>query len=470
MARLTRFGLFPLLLTATAPSLAAGPAVPADRALPPALARRVDAVVRQALAEDGTPSASVAIVQHGRLVYARAFGLASIAPRRVATADTRYQLASTSKSITAQTLLLLGADGTLSLDAPVGRWLPQITDAGRITVRYLLEHVSGLPDHYPQTYPAGPRSMPTTPDRIIAEWGRHPLLFAPGSRFRYSNLGYVAAGRIAELASGEPLFALQRRRIFAPLGMTGVADLDQVTAATPAIATGYVRTGLAPLEPAPAEGAGWSFGAGQIVGTAADLARWDIGLLSGRLLPAARTREEVTPPLLPSGETSPYALGLFVSRRGGRLVWSHAGQGLGFLAGNSIYPDDGAAIVVLTNTSATPSVSHIADRLAYLVLPPTPTDARARALFAGLQHGTPDRQVLTPKFSAFLDARRLGYYAASLGRLGRLDSLVLQSEDEADGVTTRRYEASAGGRRLSIVWEELPDGRTDDFAVQPAVE
>ena len=469
MSHSTRLIMFALLAMLGSSAGADAPA-PVEPVLPPALARQMDGAIQWVLANDGTPSASVAVVRQGRIVYARAFGLASSLPRRGASVSTRYQLASASKSITAQTLLLLAADGTLSLDASVSRWLPQVTDAGRITVRELLEHVSGLPDHYPQTYPAGPRSAPTKPDRIIAQWGSHPLLFAPGAKFRYSNLNYVIAGRIAELASGQALFALQQRRIFGPLGMTDVIDLDHVTPTTPDLATGYVRTGLGPLEPAPYEGPGWSFGAGQIVTTASDLARWDIALLSGRLLPAAQAREEVTSPVLPSGERSPYALGLFVSRKSGRLVWSHVGQGLGFLAGNSIYPDDNTAIVVLTNTNATLSFARIADRLAFLLLPPTSVDAQARRLFKGMQRGTADRAVLTPEFSAFLDARRLGTYAASLGPLGSPVSFVLKSEDEADGITTRRYEVSAGGKRLSITWEELAEGRTDEFAIQPVVE
>ena len=196
MTRLTRSIMFALLPMLGSTAGADAPA-PVEAVLPPALARQVDGAIQQVLAEDGTPSASVAIVRQGRIVYARAFGLASSLPRRSASVSTRYQLASASKSITAQTLLLLAADGTLSLDAPVSRWLPQITGAGRITVRELLQHVSGLPDHYPQTYPAGPRSAPTTSDRIIAQWGSHPLLFAPGAKFRYSNLNYVVAGRIA---------------------------------------------------------------------------------------------------------------------------------------------------------------------------------------------------------------------------------------------------------------------------------
>ena len=220
--------------------------------------------------------------------------------------------------------------------------------------------------------------------------------------------------------------------------MTHVVDLDRVTPTTPSMATGYVRTGLSALEPAPEEGPGWSFGAGQIVTTASDLARWDIGLMSGALLPA-------------------------------QLVWSHVGQGLGFLAGNTIYPGEEAAIVVLTNTSATLSFAHITDRIAFLLLQPTPADARARALITSLQNGSVDGVKLTPEFKAYLNPARLGVYQASLAPVGEIKSLILKSEDTADGVTTRRYEAIAGERRLSIIWEELADGFTDDFNVQPAV-
>ena len=452
----------------TAPA-ASPPPSSLDVSLPASAIARVDTAITQVLAADGTPSASVAIVLHGRLVYSKAFGFSSLAPRRAATADTRYQLASASKSITAQTLLLLAADGRLSLDAPIARWLPHVGEGAPITIRELLEHVSGLPDHYPQTYPAGPRGRPRTPDRILAEWGRHPLLFAPGTQFHYSNLNYVAAGRIAESVSGRSLFALQQDRIFKPLGMTGVLDLDQVEATTPETATGYVQIGLAPLEPAPAEGAGWSFGAGQIVATATDLAWWDIGLLKRRLLPANLAREETTAPVLASGSRSPYALGLFVSDKSGRPVWSHVGQGLGFLAGNTIYPADDTAIVVLTNTSATVSFARINDQLAYILLPPTPADARARALVAMLQSGKLDRAGLTAEFADYLDPRRMLSYRTSLGSLGALASLVLKTTDTADGVTTRRYEATAGNHRLSITWEEIADGQTDDFLIQPAV-
>jgi CubicO group peptidase (beta-lactamase class C family) len=331
-----------------------------------------------------------------------------------------------------------------------------------------LQHTSGYPDHYPQTYPAGPRTQPTTSDQIIAEWGRHPLLFEPGSRFRYSNLNYVIAGRIAEKASGEPLFAILQRLVFAPLGMKSTVDLDTLSPLVSNVATGYLRLALGPLQPAPEEGRGWSFGAGQVVATASDVARWDEALLSGRLLAPRQAQAQVTAPMLADGSKSPYALGLFVSKHGGRTLFYHTGQGLGFLAVNRIYPEDRTAIVVLTNDSSSSAFAHIAERLAYLILPPTPADAQARSVFRAIQANDLDRREASPDFNVYFDARMARKYANSLRPLGEPDSFELWSEDQADGLTTRNYDVSAGGRRLRVVEQLLEDGRIESFQVQAA--
>ena len=366
------------LAAASAIAASTAPQPTPVRSLEPELAVRVDRAVQRVLDEAHTPSASIAIVRDGHLAYAAAYGQARLSPGVAATTHTRYQLASLSKTLTAQALLLLEQDGEMNLDDPVSRWLPGLSGGDRVSVRQLLQHTAGFPDHYPQTYPAGPRTRPTTPDTIIAEWGRHPLLFTPGERFRYSNLNYVIAGRIAEKASGEPLFALLQRRIFAPLKMADTINLDEIGPQTPDIATGYVRPALGPLEPAPDEGRGWSFGEGQVVTTATDLARWDEAFLSGRLLAPAQAHEEVSTPRLADGSQSDYALGLFVSGQGERTAYYHVGQGLGFLAVNRIYPAEHAAIVVLTNDSSSPAFARIAQRLAYLILPPPlPTPAPA---------------------------------------------------------------------------------------------
>ena len=143
---------------------------------------RMDEAVRRCLREDGTPSASVAVVEGGRISYAAAFGDAKLHPKTAALETTRYQLASISKTFTAQAVLLLEADGKLSLDDKVSKWYPSLTGASDITLQELLNHTSGLPDHYPQTYPAGAKSEAAQPDQIIDEWGYHPLMFPPMRR------------------------------------------------------------------------------------------------------------------------------------------------------------------------------------------------------------------------------------------------------------------------------------------------
>jgi len=449
-----------IIVASAAPALA----VPLGRTTTAA----VDVAVHRVLAEDGTPSASIAVVLNGKLAYAAAYGYANLSPRILATTGTRYQLASISKTLTATALLLLEQDGKLSLDAPISRWLPGVTDADRVTVRELLAHTAGFPDHYPQTYPAGPRTRPTTPDAIIAAWGRHPLLFTPGSKFRYSNLNYVMAGRIAEKVAHESLFSFMEKRIFEPLGMTATIDLDTMNKNMPDVATGYIRPALAALQPAPEEGRGWSFGCGQVVTTARDLARWDQAFLAGKLLAPKQAREEVTPPSLADGGISDYALGLFLSKKGGRTVYYHVGQGLGFLAINRIYPAEHAAIVVLTNDSSSLAFAHIADHLEYLVIPPTPQDAQARTLFLSVQNGKPDRSRFSKDLNAYFDGHMARLYHQSLGSLGPPESFVLRSTDEADGITTLFYAVVVGGHHLSVIEQLLADGKVESFRVQEA--
>jgi CubicO group peptidase (beta-lactamase class C family) len=332
-----------------------------------AMQTKMDEVVRRCLREDGTPSASVAIVEGGRITYIAAFGDAVMRPKSAATETTRYQLASISKTFVAQAVLLLEADGKLSLEDRVSKWYPSLTGAADVTLRELLNHTSGYPDHYPESYPAGAKAKAAEPDQIIEEWGHHPLLFTPGTQFHYSNLEYEIAGRIVEKVSRRPLFQFMQERIFAPLHMDATIDLDTIPNGSPALATGYTQTALAPLEPAPYEGPGWSFGSGQVVTTAKDVALWDVAFLERHVLPREQAAEEVTPARLANGSTYPYTLGLFVSHEQGVLRYYHSGQGQGFEAINMIYPDSSKAIVVLTNTSAKPTFMKIADELKHCI-------------------------------------------------------------------------------------------------------
>ena len=452
--------LVPLILTSTASAY--------GQTIDLAMRRQIDQATQRCLQTDATPSASVAIVMDDHLAYANAFGEAVLTTHLPASTATRYQLASISKTFTAQAVLLLVADGKLSLNDPVSRWFPDLTGASQITVRELLNHTSGYPDHYPQSYPAGPKGAAASPDRIINEWGHHQLLFPPGTQFHYSNLEYEIAGRIVEKVSGEPLFQFMQEHTFGPLQMTSTMDLDTIPDGSTALATGYVQNALAPLQPAPYEGPGWSFGSGQVVTTAEDVARWDAAFLQHRVLPEREAAEEVTMARLANGGTYPSALGLFVSRENSPIHYYHTGEGLGFEAINLIYPEAHMAFVVLTNTNVKATYLKIANQLTYLLVPPNKDEIFARKVFAGLQHGQPDRSVFSEDLNKYMSDAMLAEYRSSLGSLGPVQSFTVASAHVTDGLETRDYNITVGGHALRLHLLLLPDGRLEDAAITDA--
>lgn len=430
-----------------------------------AMRKQIDQIIQRCLQADGTPSASVAIVTDDHVKYAKAFGDAVLTPPVLATKATRYQLASISKTFTAQAVLLLVTDGKLSLDETISRWFPDLTDASQITVRELLNHTSGYPDHYPESYPAGPRGGATSPDDIINEWGHHPLMFPPGTQFHYSNLEYEIAGRIVEKVSGETLFQFMKKHIFGPLQMTSTMDLDTIPNGSTTLATGYIQNALAPLQPAPYEGPGWSFGSGQVVTTAEDVARWDAAFLEHRVLPEREAAEEITMARLANGSTYPSALGLFVSREDAPLHYYHTGEGLGFEAINLIYPDAHIAFVVLTNTNVTATYLKIANQLTYLLVPPNKDEKFARKVFADLQHGQPDRSAFSEDLKKHMTAALLTEYRTSMSALGSVQSFTSAGDRTIDKLETRDYDVIAGGHVLKLHLLLLPDGRLEDATI-----
>src|SRR5207248_5249930 len=140
-----------------------------------------------ALAKTGAPSASVAVVKDGKIVYLHAYGNARLDPPLAATPQMRYSIGSVSKQFTATAILLLAGEGKLSLDDRVVRWLPELTRAKDVTIRQLLSMTSGYQDFWPQDYVMPMMLNPVTPPEIAKGWAQIPLDFEPGSKWQYSN-------------------------------------------------------------------------------------------------------------------------------------------------------------------------------------------------------------------------------------------------------------------------------------------
>src|SRR5947209_15013164 len=181
--------------------------------LPADMRASIDKAAADTLAKTGAPSASVAVVRDGKIVYEHAYGLANLETKMPAAPQMRYSIGSISKQFTAAALLMLAEEGKLSLDDKVIRWLPDLTRAGDVTIRQILSMTSGYQDFWPQDYVMPMMMAATTPQAIANRWAKQPLDFEPGSRWQYSNTNYTLAGMVVEKASGMPFFQFVRSRI-----------------------------------------------------------------------------------------------------------------------------------------------------------------------------------------------------------------------------------------------------------------
>ncbi len=348
---------------------------------------------------------------------------------------------------------------------------PTLTDANQVRIRDLLTHTSGYRDFWPQDYVPVTMLQPITTDKLIQDWATLPLDFAPGTEYQYSNTGYVIAGAIVEKVTGQPVMDVMRKRIFEPLQMHSVLDVN-LGRLEPEDATGYLRYTLGPPRRAPKEGAGWLFAAGGLAMTAEDLARWDLALLDGTLLAPASFRAMSTTRLLTNGTSADYGLGLDVYMASGRRVLGHGGEVSGFVSQNTLYPDQKAAVIVLTNQDASSAAQQLSERIRDLLfLADSPQSARqlerARKIFTDLQHGTLERTLLTDNGNAYFNAQALLDAKASLAPLGAPSSFKETLEHDRGGMRMRRFEIKFPKRTLILVARELPDGRFEQYQLRP---
>jgi CubicO group peptidase (beta-lactamase class C family) len=465
------FGPAALLMLATITAATARADAAGATPLPAETRRQIDAAAREVLEQTRTPSASIAVVRDGHIAYLQAYGDATLGePPVPARPATRYAIGSISKQFTATALLLLQQDGKLSLDDPVAKYLPELTRAREITLRQLLSHTAGYQDYWPHDYTFPQMLEPVTPQGIFEGWARRPLDYEPGTRWQYSNTGYVIAGRIAELVSGEPLYEFLERRVFMPLHMDSVSDFDREPLA-PGNAMGYESYALGPPREARPSAPGWLFGAGGLAMTAEDLAKWNLSLIGRRVLQPDSYRQLETDTRLANGVATGYGLGLDVSMEAGRWKLGHGGEVSGFTAENVVYPDERTAIVVLTNQMAARGSSQLAAKIATILFANVDAvdearTAQARRIFAGLQQGRIDRSLFSPNANAYFSELALGDFRASLAPLGEPGSFTHQRTWLRGGMTGRSYVAAFAGRKLRVWTYERPDGRLEQYQVQ----
>ncbi|MEZ4660199.1 MAG: serine hydrolase domain-containing protein [Caldilineaceae bacterium] len=303
-----------------------------------------------------SPGCALGVVQDGELVYAQGYGMANLELGAPITTDSAFYLASVSKQFTAMTMALLAEAGRIKLTDDVRTYVPEVPDYGTpITIEQMIRHTSGLRDYLDLGFMAGKRMEDVwTEADFLAQVSRQKALnFAPGTRYLYSNTGYVLLSLIVKRVTGKSLGAFAQEQIFGPLGMMHTVFKEDHQQIIPHRVSGYA--------PAP-NGDGFIneyhnlqvVGDGGLYSTVADLARWDANFYANRLgqgSPALIDRMYSTASLS-DGAPHTYAFGLDHATYRGLPIIAHGGGLNGARTQMFRFPDQRCTIICLANLTS----------------------------------------------------------------------------------------------------------------------
>jgi CubicO group peptidase (beta-lactamase class C family) len=287
-------------------------------------------------------SGALLIAKGGKILINRAFGMANQEWSIPNTPDTVFRLASISKQFGAAAILKLEEMGKLKTTDKACNYLPACPEVWKpITIHHLLTHTSGIPDFTNLPDYEKLQILPSRYEQQVKSVWDEKMDFHPGTRFSYSNTGYVILGQIIERASGQPWEQFLAEQIFAPAGMTQTRA-DSSTTIVPMRASGYKSPEGKTLN-ADYINMQVPSVAGALLSTTSDLFKWDRALASATILSPASIEKMFTP------DKEDYAYGWVITKRAGKTIQGHDGGIDGFSTSLLRIPSDGTLIVVLSN-------------------------------------------------------------------------------------------------------------------------
>ena len=322
-----------------------------------ALADRIDDLVAAQMKRQNIPGVAIAVLKVGRPVKIKGYGFANVETGTLVTPETVFEIGSVSKQFIAAGIMLLKRDGKLGLEDPVRKFIPEAPESWQpITLRHLLTHTSGLVRESPG--PLNP--VPATLVAVQAGFAP-PLVFAPGDKQQYSNLGYFTLAEVITRVAQQPWPQFIQARIFAPLGMTATrtTTYEEVV---PQRANGYVLVDGRPQNAQRIQGVRPS---GAFLSNIQDLAKWEAALNSDAVLTSAERAQMWTVVKLNDGSTKDYGFGWEVNKVGTHRQIRHGGSMPGFRTDFSRYPDDGFSVITVGNTGGA-LVEWVSDGIAAL--------------------------------------------------------------------------------------------------------
>lgn len=434
----------------------------------------IERLIAREMQAQRIPGLALGLVRRGQVLKARGFGTAHLEHAVPVTRSTLFQSGSLGKQFSAVALMLLVQDGLLALDDSITRFFPEAPPHWQpITVRHLLTNTSGIPDYegaldYRKDY---------SEDELARFAFALPLEFPVGTRWNYSNTGYVLLGILMRKASGRFYGDLLRERVFAPLGMktARVISEEDVIAHR---AAGYRLVGgnlknqewVAPLLNTTADGS--------LYLSLDDWLRWEQALRERKVLSQASWQEVFKPVQLRSGARYPYGMGWFLHDGRGPARYQHSGSWQGFKTAYLHAIDADLSVIVLCNLAEADPM-RIAERVAQHYVPafkPRPPraqvdpDPQRAAQVRSLVEATASGQLRPADFDPLPTGFFPGQAAAFGGLLrglGPVQSVELLERYELGDDQMLNYRVWVGGRPFRVGLGIAPNGRYSSYSLQP---
>ena len=314
-------------------------------------------LARSLVVDQNLPGRSVAVGMDGEIAWAEGFGWADIARREPVTPVTRFRIGTVAIPLTSAAVGLLHDRGSIDLDAPVQRYLPEFPEKQwPISTRQVMGHVAGI-RHGRGSTEAMPNRHCASIDQVLPVFSGDPLIFRPGTEYRYSTYDWILVSAVVEAAAKVPFVAFLNQEILRPLGMFGTVpdDTGDVSARTSFY---FPRAAQRPdlgVQDAPSADYSCYAASGAFLSTPSDLVRFAAAMMKPGFLKPETVAFLQTPLKLESGASTNYALGWNVENvqldgANARMV-GHRGSSMGGTTSLMTFPDRGLSVAVTSNIS-----------------------------------------------------------------------------------------------------------------------
>lgn len=435
----------------------------------------IDDLVAADMARTQTPGVAIAVIDRGRVARIQGFGEANIEHRVPVHPDTMFKAGATGMQFTAATIMLLVEDGRIDLDAPVTRFLAKAPAKwGKVTIRHLLDHTSGLP-----ATPNGDFRADYTNAQLLEIIAGQDINFAPGARWRFSYAGYIMLGFVIEEVTGKHWSQVMAERVFAPLGMKTARGIDEM-AIVPNRANGYElrEKGLRNAE--------WisptanSTADGSLYVSVLDYAAWAQAVSDRRLLTERSWTALSQGAKLQNRAACPHVPGWSAGGSAAHPAWTQSGSWQGFQTYTLRFPARDLTIAVYANgeKANVRSLAHTIAGLTDPALAQTPasprTDAdaaataRARLLIEAVAAGRADPADYAD-FATLDFTEMTALFAGTLADLGPLTDFALFDRAQQCGEDALRYRARSANGVVEIRLGLTGTGKVASLDVAPLI-